>query len=115
MFKRLMATTLLALPLFSGLAMADDIEGMWKRPNGILVSVHKCGPEFCVTAASGTHKGESAGKMAAAGGGKYVGTITDLEAAKTYSGKGTLIGDSLTMSGCVLGGLFCKGESWARQ
>jgi uncharacterized protein (DUF2147 family) len=53
MFKRLMAATWLALPLFSGVAWADGIEGMWKRPNGILVSVHKCGVEFCVVAASG--------------------------------------------------------------
>ena len=115
MLKRLIAASLLAAPLFVAAAMADDIEGMWKRPNGILVSVHKCGAEFCVTAASGAHKGESAGKMAASGAGKYAGTVTDLEAAKTYSGKATLAGDTLTMSGCVLGGLFCKGENWARQ
>ena len=115
MNRFLMVATVVALPLFSGLAFADDIEGMWKRPNGILVSVHKCGAEFCVTAASGAHKGESAGKMAASGTGKYAGTITDLEAGKTYTGKGALSGDSLTMSGCVLGGLFCKGENWARQ
>ena len=115
MLKRLIAASLLAAPLFVTAALADDIEGMWKRPNGILVSVHKCGAEFCVTAASGAHKGESAGKMAASGAGKYAGTITDLEAGKTYSGKGALAGDSLTMSGCVLGGLLCKGENWARQ
>ena len=115
MNRFLLVAAVMALPLFSGLAFADDIEGMWKRPNGILVSIHKCGAEFCVTAASGAHKGESAGKMAASGGGKYAGTLTDLEASKTYSGKGALAGDSLTMSGCVLGGLFCKGENWARQ
>ena len=115
MFKRLMVTTLLALPLMSGFALADGIEGDWLRPNGILVKISKCGGEFCVVAASGKHKGESAGKMAASGAGKYAGTVTDLEAAKTYSGKATLTGDSLTMSGCVLGGLFCKGENWARQ
>ena len=115
MNRFLMVATIMALPLFSGLAFADDIEGMWKRPNGILVSIHKCGAEFCVTAASGAHKGESAGKMAASGAGKYAGTITDLEAGKTYSGKGAISGESLTMSGCVLGGLFCKGENWARQ
>ncbi|MDP8997646.1 MAG: DUF2147 domain-containing protein [Pseudomonadota bacterium] len=115
MNRLLMVATIMALPLFSGFALADDIEGTWKRPNGILVSIHKCGAEFCVTAASGAHKGASAGKMAASGPSKYAGTITDLEAGKTYSGKGALSGDSLTMSGCVLGGLFCKGENWARQ
>src|SRR5665213_2008670 len=115
MTRFLMVASLMALPLFSGFALADGIEGMWKRPNGILVSIHKCGPEFCVIAGSGGHKGESAGKMAAAGTGKYAGTLTDLEAGKTYSGKGALSGHSFTMSGRVLGGLFCKGEDWSRQ
>ena len=113
--KKLMITTILAMPMLSGAAMADGIEGMWKRPSGILVDIHKCGGEFCVVAASGKHKGGSAGKFASAGGGKYAGTVTDLEVDKTYSGKATLAGDSLTMSGCVLGGLFCKSENWERQ
>ena len=115
MLKYFMVATLLATPLFAGSPLADGIEGEWKRPTGILVKISKCGGEFCVSPISGKHKGESAGKMAPAGGGKYVGSLTDLEAGKTYSGKGAISGDSLTMSGCVLGGLFCKSESWERQ
>ena len=115
MMKRLVIAAMLAAPLLAGTAFADGIEGMWKRPNGVLVSIHKCGGEFCVTAASGSHKGESAGKMAASGGGKYAGSLTDLESGKTYSGKGAIAGDSISMAGCVLGGLFCKSENWDRQ
>ena len=115
MLKSLIAATIVATPLLIGTAFAYDIEGSWKRPNGILITIHKCGGEYCVTAASGSHKGESAGKMAASGGGKYAGSLTDLEAGKTYSGKGAIAGDSLSMAGCVFGGLFCKSENWDRQ
>ena len=115
MFKNILAASLLALPLLAGAAFADAIEGEWLRPNGIVVKIAKCGGEFCVTPVSGKHKGEDAGKMAPKGGGKYAGSLTDLEAGKTYTGKGSIIGDSLSMSGCVFGGLFCKSENWARQ
>ena len=115
MMKSLLAATFLALPQLAGNAFADDIEGNWKRPNGILVRIHKCGGEFCVTAASGSHKGESAGKMATSGNGKYAGTLIDLENGKTYSGKGAISGNGISMAGCVLGGLFCKSENWERQ
>jgi len=113
--KKLLIATILATPFLASGAMADAIEGSWKRPSGILVNINKCGGEFCVVAASGKHKGGSAGKMAASGGGKYAGTLHDLEADKTYTGKGAVAGDTLTMSGCVLGGLFCKSETWERQ
>ncbi|TIU33013.1 MAG: DUF2147 domain-containing protein, partial [Mesorhizobium sp.] len=39
-------------------------------------------------------------------------TITDPETDKTYSGKATISGASLKMSGCVLGGLICKSQTW---
>ena len=34
---------------------------------------------------------------------------------KTYSGSATLSGNSLKMSGCVLGGLICRSQNWKRQ
>ena len=113
--KKLVIAAVFTVPFLTSVAMADEIEGNWVRPNGILVKISKCGADFCVTAASGAHKGESAGKMAPSGGGKYAGTLTDLENGKTYSGKGIVSGNTATMSGCVFGGLFCKGENWTRQ
>lgn len=115
MFKLIIIAALSVAPIMVGSAFADDIEGMWKRPNGVLVNIHKCGSEFCVVAASSSHKGESAGKMAASGGGKYGGSLIDLENGKTYAGKASISGDNLAMAGCVLGGLFCKSEDWKRQ
>jgi uncharacterized protein (DUF2147 family) len=53
--------------------------------------------------------------MAASGGGKYSGSITKPQNGKTYSGKASLSGGSLKMSGCVLGGLICESQNWLRQ
>ena len=101
----------------SGFAMADPIEGMWKRPadkGGTLEKISACGGAYCVVVASGKFNGKQAGKFTASGGGKYVGEITDLEAQKTYSGSGTLNGNSLVMKGCVAK-IFCRSETWTRM
>lgn len=100
--------------LFSSQAFADPIEGMWKRPNGILVKFSACGGGFCATAASGAHAGGSAGKLSPTDGGKYAGSLTDLDTGKTYTGSGSISGSTLHVSGCVLG-FLCKSENWSRQ
>jgi uncharacterized protein (DUF2147 family) len=51
----------------------------------------------------------------ASGNGSYKGTLTDIEKNKTYSGKASVSGSTLTVAGCVLGGLLCKSESWTKQ
>jgi uncharacterized protein (DUF2147 family) len=48
------------------------------------------------------------------GGGKYEGTLTSTEDGNQYSGTVTIAGDKLLLSGCVLGGLICKNETWSR-
>ena len=60
------------------------------------------------------HNGKRIGQMQPAGSGKYKGKITDPANDKTYSGKGTLSGNSLKMGGCVLGGLICRNQTWSR-
>jgi uncharacterized protein (DUF2147 family) len=57
---------------------------------------------------------QSAGSMAGKDG-SYRGTLTDLEAKKTYKGKAKIVGNSASMAGCVLGGLICKTEVWVKQ
>jgi uncharacterized protein (DUF2147 family) len=103
-----------AVTLFAAPALADPIEGNWKRPNGTLEIIKACGGSFCVTVGSGEHSGKSAGNFKSTGGNKYKGTLTDISANKTYNGKATLNGNSLVMSGCVFGGLICKSETWTR-
>lgn len=115
---RVIATAALALTVLGGTAFADPIEGMWKRPaaeGGTLEKITQCGARYCVTVASGENSGKSAGWMAPAGGGKYSGEIKDIDANKTYKGKGEVKGNSLVMSGCVLFGIVCKSETWTRQ
>ncbi|TIT74131.1 MAG: DUF2147 domain-containing protein, partial [Mesorhizobium sp.] len=67
---------------------------------------------FSITLKSGKFAGKTIGSFKATGDNKYTGTITDPETDKTYSGKATLSGASLKMSGCVFGGLICKSQTW---
>ena len=47
------------------------------------------------------------------GPGQWKGQAFNPEDGKTYSGKMTLAGASLTTAGCVFGGLICKSTSWS--
>ncbi|MCJ7995981.1 DUF2147 domain-containing protein [Rhizobium cremeum] len=91
---------------------AEPIEGNWKTASGATAEIAPCGGSFCVTLKSGKHAGKQIGKMAGTGG-IYKGEITDPEADKTYSGSGTVSGNSLKMKGCVLA-VLCKSQTWTR-
>jgi uncharacterized protein (DUF2147 family) len=110
--KLLLSAALLACTSFA--AHADIIEGDWKRPTGNIVTFKKCGAAFCAIAKTGKFAGQSAGSMAGKDG-KYRGSLTDLEAKKTYKGKASITGNKASMSGCVFGGLVCKTEIWLKQ
>ncbi|MDX8463980.1 DUF2147 domain-containing protein, partial [Mesorhizobium humile] len=90
---------------------ADPIEGNWKTQAGSTAAIAGSST-FSITLKSGKYSGKKIGSFKAAGDNKYTGTITDPETDKTYSGKATLSGASLKMSGCVLGGLICKSQTW---
>ncbi|MBN9548842.1 MAG: DUF2147 domain-containing protein [Alphaproteobacteria bacterium] len=94
-----------------GAAWADPIEGNWKTQAGSTAAIAG-GGSFSITLKSGKYSGKTIGSFKAAGDNKYTGTITDPETDKTYSGKATISGTSLKMSGCVLGGLICKSQTW---
>ena len=95
-------------------ALAEPIEGTWKRPsNGALVEFSRCGGSFCAKAVSGEFKGKSVGKFKGSGA-SYTGTLTDLKEDKTYSGRANVAGNTMKLEGCVLK-VFCKGENWKRQ
>lgn len=96
--------------------LADPIEGTWKRPNGHIVQFASCGAQkFCATAKTGPNAGKSVGVLSATGDGNYKGSLSDPAKGKTYTGKGSINGGTLRVSGCVLGGLICQGENWSRQ
>ena len=104
------AAALLTVP---GVALAaEPIEGNWKTASGATAVIAKCGGSFCITLKTGKHAGKSIGKLAGAGA-DYSGSITDPETDKTYSGSGTVNGNSLRMKGCVLA-VLCKSQTWTR-
>ena len=91
---------------------AEPIVGKWKRPNGTVISYAGSGP-YCGTVLNGTYKGKSIGCMNGKGG-SYKGKVNKLDEGKTYSGKASVSGNSMKLSGCVLGGVICKSETLTR-
>ena len=122
----------MALMLWAGAALAaDPVEGIWKtKPddNGNFgyVEIKPCGPAFCGTliqSLDGTGAvldSENVGKqivwdMIAAGGGSYEdGQVWSPDRDKTYNSTMQLAGNTLAVSGCVLGGLICRASDWTR-
>lgn len=96
-------------------AQAEPIEATWKRPNGTLIRYAAAGGDkFCGTVLTGEYKGQSIGCMTGKGN-AYKGEVKKLDEGKTYKGKATVSGNSLSLAGCVLGGLICKSETLTRQ
>jgi uncharacterized protein (DUF2147 family) len=114
--KRLTASAVTLMLLTGPSAMAaDPIEGNWKTKSGETALIATCGgSNFCITLKTGEHAGRQIGKMTNAGG-TYKGKITDPSNDKTYTGKATLDGSTLKMSGCVLAGLICRSENWQKM
>lgn len=111
------AATAIVLALLSGSAVmaADPIEGNWKTKSGETARIASCGSgNFCITLKTGEHAGKQIGKVANADG-TYKGKITDPSNDKTYTGKASLSGSTLKMSGCVLAGLICRSENWQKM
>lgn len=52
--------------------------------------------------------------MAPTGQNRWAGQLYNPRDGKTYSGKLALDGDTMKLSGCVMGGLICKTETWTR-
>ncbi|ESY71435.1 DUF2147 domain-containing protein [Mesorhizobium sp. M0051] len=110
MFRKV-SLALAATLIVAGAASADPIEGDWKTQAGDTAAIVG-GGSFSITLKSGKYAGKTIGSLKAAGDNKYAGNITDPANDRTYSGKATLSGSSLKMSGCVLGGLICKSQIW---
>jgi uncharacterized protein (DUF2147 family) len=91
---------------------AEPIEGNWKTASGETAVIAPCGGSFCVTVKTGKFAGKQIGKMDGSGA-DYSGEITDPSDDKTYSGYGTVSGNSLKMKGCVMS-VFCKSQTWNR-
>lgn len=119
-----------ALMVLSGAALADPLEGSWRTAaddngNSGLIEVARCGAMLCgvlVQAFDGTGAemaSDNIGRQmiwdtVSNGDGTYSGQVYSPDRDKTYNSSLVLTGDSLSVSGCVLG--FCReGGVWTRQ
>jgi len=115
----LLVGSLLALPP----AFADDVTGIWLRDTGASkVKFVRCGDALCgsiVWLKEGADPKAKVGQrvffgMKPDGANAWAGSAFNPEDGKTYSGKMTLSGNTLTTAGCVLG-VICKSATWTRS
>jgi len=124
---------LVAALLLAGPAFAGNEAGKWQTAPGetggyLHVQISSCGANVCGTIVGAVDKD---GKLDPAykhlgkpiiwdmkadgdnsyGGGKVWAPDTD----KTYKSKMSLSGNTLTVKGCVAGGLICRGQDWKRM
>ena len=112
-----------ALALGAGpLARAADIDGNWARGDGkAKVKIAKCGADICATNTwikPGTPN-EKAGdvlvmKVEKISDSRYSGSAFDPQRDMRYKITLDVSGDNMTSTGCVLGGLVCRGVGWTR-
>lgn len=142
MTRHLLAAAALMIFTGTGSAQASDPLGTWLTQGGSSrIRIADCGGALCGTivwlkepndAATGkpkTDKNNSdASKrnrpligvqivlgMKPASAGKWSGQVYNAEDGKTYSGNLTMNGgNTLTLQGCALGGLVCKGQNWTK-
>ena len=106
----------------AGAAMAQEVSGVWERDTGASrVRFSKCGEALCGTI---SWLKEQAGPakvgqrifydMKPSGANKWNGSAFNPEDGKTYTGKASISGNTLTTQGCIAGGLICKSVSWTR-
>jgi uncharacterized protein (DUF2147 family) len=103
-------------------ALAGDPSGTWLRESGASrVKIAKCGAAYCghIVWLKDTSGPAKVGQrvfydMMPNGEDAWKGKAFNPEDGKTYSGKMSLSGSSLTTAGCALGGLICKSVNWAK-
>ncbi|QLP96248.1 MAG: DUF2147 domain-containing protein [Rhodoblastus sp.] len=113
-----------ALSALAGAATAAEATGNWMRSDGAAkVRISPCGDALCGSISWLKDPEESKGRvgqrvffdMKPDGANAWAGKAFNPEDGKTYTGKMSLSGDSLTTKGCALGGLICKSVSWRRS
>lgn len=99
-------------------AFAGSANGTWLRGNGAHVLAFDCGGGLDLKVTKSPEPGK-VGKTIMCGAkktgeNKWKGSLLNLDDGQKYSGYVTLSGNSLTLSGCVLGGIICKNDTWSR-
>lgn len=99
-------------------ARAESPNGTWLRDNGAHILAFDCGGGLGLKVTK-SPEANKVGKTIMCGAtksgeNKWKGTVLNLDDGQKYSGYVTLSGGSLTLSGCVLGGIICKNDTWSR-
>lgn len=115
-------STLVCSGLAAASAQAASPQGDWSRGDGkARVRIAPCGEDICATNTwirPGT-KDEKAGDrlvmtITDQGGGKWTGKAYDPQRKLHYRLKMQVADKTMTTTGCILGGLICKGVDWKR-
>ena len=119
----------IGLAIWAGAAMADPLEGLWRTArddngNSGLIQVAPCGDALCGTLirafdANGNEMAsDNVGRLIISetrprGNGEYRGKVYSPDRDQTYNSRLQLSGDTISVSGCVLG--ICRdGGTWTR-
>ena len=132
-WRKLIASASLAAALMASLpAQAEDITGTWLSQSGeTRVRISPCGGAFCGAIVWVSKPGKDVNNpnaskrersligvqmvtMKPQGGAELYGHLYNYQDGKTYSGKAKVSSAGLELSGCVLGGLICRTQTWTR-
>jgi uncharacterized protein (DUF2147 family) len=113
----------LAFVALASPALANDVTGIWLRDTGASkVKLSHCGDAICgniVWLKQGADPKAKVGQrvffdMKPSGPNTWAGHAFNPEDGKTYTGKMTLSGTTLTTAGCVMS-VICKSATWTRS
>jgi uncharacterized protein (DUF2147 family) len=105
-------------------ALADEVTGTWLRESGLSkVKFGPCGGAICgniVWIKAGVDTPAKVGQrlffdMKPTGPNTWSGSAINPDDGKTYNGKMSLSGGTLTTEGCALGGMICRSSTWTRS
>jgi uncharacterized protein (DUF2147 family) len=115
-------------------ASAEEATGTWLSQSGeTRVRIAPCGAALCGTVVWQKTPSKDANNpdpakqgrpvvgiqmisgMKQAAAGEYQGQLYNFQDGKTYTGKLKVAGPgSLSLSGCVMGGIICRSQTWTR-
>ncbi len=124
----------LGLCLLTGAAHAQarDPSGTYLSESGeTRVRIARCGQAYCGTIISVRGDAKDANNPDASLRGRslvgvqmisdirpsgegFTGQLYNYKDGKTYTGKMSFAGKTMQLSGCVLGGLICRSQTWAK-
>ncbi|HYG29333.1 MAG TPA: DUF2147 domain-containing protein [Allosphingosinicella sp.] len=126
------AAALFAVASFAGTADAQTQQptGVWRNPrNTVHVRIQPCGRAMCGTVVWASPRAQQKAREAGTrnligaqlfrqlqpqGTGTWGGRVFVPDRARTVAGTLRVTGRSAIVSGCIVGGLVCRSQTWTR-